>query len=74
MDIVQLMNMLSSSPNPQQMVQQMIGNNPQIKQSITQLKNMAGGKSPREFALQMAKQNNMPIEQITQFLDRMGIK
>lgn len=43
--------------NPQQMIQGMLQNNPQMQQTLTQLKNMAQGRSPKEFIMQLARQN-----------------
>lgn len=43
--------------NPQQMMQQMMTRTPQVGQMKTQLQNMAQGRNPNEFILQLAKQN-----------------
>ena len=37
----------------------MLQSNPQMQQTLKQLKNMSNGKSPREFFMQMAKQNGV---------------
>lgn len=46
-----------SGGNPQQVMQQMMQRSPQVGQMQTQLQNMAQGRNPTEFILQLAKQN-----------------
>lgn len=31
--------------------------NPQLQQTLTQMKNMANGRNPRDFIMQLARQN-----------------
>jgi hypothetical protein len=33
--------------------------NPQMQQALTQLQNMANGRNPKEFIMQIAKQNGV---------------
>lgn len=47
----------NSGGNPQQVMQQMMQKNPQVGQVQSQLQNMAQGRTPAEFILQLAKQN-----------------
>ena len=47
----------NSGGNPQQVMQQMMQKNPQVGQVQSQLQNMAQGRNPAEFILQLAKQN-----------------
>lgn len=47
----------NSGGNPQQVMQQMMQKNPQVGQMQSQLQNMAQGRNPAEFILQLAKQN-----------------
>lgn len=42
--------------NPSQMMQSMFSNNYQVGQMKTQLQNMAQGRSPKDFILQLAQQ------------------
>ena len=37
----------------------MLQQNPQLQQTLIQLQNMANGRSPKEFIMQMAKQNGV---------------
>lgn len=45
--------------NPQQIMQNMMQKNSQMGQFQTQLQNMAQGRSPRDFLLQLARQNGV---------------
>lgn len=45
--------------NPQMIINSILQQNPQVKQTMTQLQNMANGRSPKEFFMQMAKQNGV---------------
>ena len=45
--------------NPQQVMQSMMQKNSQVGQMQTQLQNMAQGRSPKDFLLQLAKQNGV---------------
>ena len=47
--------------NPKQIEEMIYKQNPQIKVLATQMKE--SGLSPIEFAMQLAKQNNMPIQE-----------
>lgn len=50
--------------NPQMIMNAMLQQNPQMQQQLTQLKNMANGRSPREFVMQMAMQNGLQASTI----------
>lgn len=54
--IQQLISIMQNGGNPEQLAQQMFGNNAQIKNDIQVLKNMAGKMTPNEFAMQIARQ------------------
>ena len=45
--------------NPQQVMQSMIQKNNQVGQMQSQLQNMAQGRSPKEFLIQLARQNGV---------------
>lgn len=45
--------------NPQMVMNMMLQQNPQIQQTLMQLKNMVGDRNPKEFFMQMAKQNGV---------------
>lgn len=50
--------------NPQMIMNTMLQQNPQMQQQLTQLKNMVGNRSPREFIMQMAMQNGVEASTI----------
>ena len=45
--------------NPQMIMNMLLQQNPQMQQTLTQLKNMANGRNPKEFIIQLAKQNGV---------------
>lgn len=50
--------------NPQSAMQFIINQNPNYQQTITQMKNMANGRNPQEFIMQLAVQNGVSQENI----------
>lgn len=64
--------MLNMGSNPQQIFQNMIYQNPQVQVAINQMQQ--SGMSPREYALQYAKQNNINISPMINMLQQRGIK
>ena len=68
------MTMMSGGQNPQQIAQQMLMNDPQARDVFQQMQNMANGLSPRDFAIQYAKQNGINPDQFLQFAKRFGLK
>ena len=63
---------MSGNANPNQVIQQMLQQNPQAQPFINQMQQ--SGLSPREYALQYAKQNNININPMVQMLQQRGIK
>lgn len=57
--IEQIIALYDKGGNPQQIMQQMMGRGTPIGQMQNQLKNMAQGRTPTEFILQIAKQNGV---------------
>ena len=58
--------------SPQQVMQMMMQNNPQARQTLVQLQNMAQGRNPRDFIMDLAKQNGvdeMTLGMISQMFD-----
>lgn len=49
--------------NPQIIMNTILRQNPQVRQTLTQLQNMAQGRNPKEFIMQLARQNG--IEEAT---------
>ena len=63
---------LANAGNPQQVIQNMIAQNPQVQVLFNQMKQ--SGMSMRDFTLQYARQNNINIQPILQQLNQCGIK
>ena len=64
--------MKSAGRNPQQVLQMMIQQNPQIQQSLSVLQNMAKGKTPQEFFGQLARQNGVNEQNMQQIMQMFG--
>ena len=67
------MAMMSGGQKPQQIAQQMLMNDPQAREIFQQMQNMANGLSPRDFAIQYAKQNGVNPDQVLQMARRFGL-
>jgi hypothetical protein len=57
--IQSIVQMKSAGQNPQMVMQMMLQRNPQLNQVMAQMKNMAQGRSPQEFIMQLATQNGV---------------
>ena len=69
---MQLMQMFQGAKNPQQMFQNLMQQNPQINQTITQLKNSSNNANPKDIAMQLAKQRGVPEQQVMQWFNQIG--
>lgn len=58
-NLKQIMLLKQQGKNPQQVMQMLIQQNPQLRQTLAQMKNMAGDRNPKEFVMQMARQNGV---------------
>lgn len=67
-----LMSFKQSGKNPAQLMQMIMQRNPQYNQLMTTLQNMAQGRSPKEFIMQLAKQNGISEQNIQQMLQIMS--
>lgn len=67
-----ILQTLGAGVNPQQVIQQLIQQNPQAQVLMNQMQQ--SGLSMRDFTLQFAKQNNINLEPIIQQLNQRGIK
>ena len=65
-----LMQLMSSGSNPQSMMQNMIKNNPQFNAILNQQKQ--SGMSMEQFVRNFAKQNNIDINPMIDFMKRRG--
>lgn len=72
--IQQIVQMMSSGVNPQQVMQQMLNNNPQAQVMVKQFQNMAGNMPPKDFAIQLLKQNGLSEKQIMEMAKKLNLK
>ena len=60
--------MKNAGRNPQQILQLLIQQNPQIQNTLYTLQNMSQGRNPREFFAQLAKQNGVNEQNMAQIM------
>jgi uncharacterized protein YutE (UPF0331/DUF86 family) len=63
-----LFQMKNAGRNPQQIMQMLVQQNPQIQNTLATLQNMSRGKSPREFFSQLARQNGVNEQNMAQLM------
>lgn len=68
----QMLQMLSMSNNPNQVVQMLAQQNPNVQAILNQMQQ--SGMTPQQFAMQYARQNNIDINQVTNAFRKMGGK
>jgi hypothetical protein len=59
-----IFSMKNAGQNPQQILQMMMQQNPQVSQLMTQFKNMSKNQNPRDFITQLARQNGVNQENL----------
>ena len=57
--IAQIMEWKEKGLSPQQVTQMLFQQNPQLQSIQTQFSNMAKGRSPKEFVMQLARQGGI---------------
>lgn len=65
-----IMQMKNAGKNPQMIMQMIMQRNPNYQQVMSRLQNMAQGRNPQEFIMQLAKQGGVN-EQNLQALQKM---
>ena len=63
-----LFQMKNAGRNPQQIMQILIQQNPQIQNTLGTLQNMAQGKDAKSFFAQLAKQNGVNEQNMAQLM------
>ena len=63
-----LFQMKNAGRNPQQIMQMLIQQNPQIQNTLATLHNMAQGKDVKSFFAQLAKQNGVNEQNMAQLM------
>lgn len=59
-----IMSLKQRGMQPQQVLQMMFQQNPQLNQLMTQFQNMSQGRNPRDFIIQFAQQNGLNQQSI----------
>lgn len=59
-----LMSLKQRGMQPQQVMQMLMQQNPQLNLLMTQFQNMSKGQNPRDFVVQLAKQNGLSEQNI----------
>jgi hypothetical protein len=70
--IQSIAQMRNAGRNPQQIMQLLMQQNPQLQQSLSMLQNMAKGKSPQEFFTQLARQNGVSDQNLQNIMQMIG--
>lgn len=65
----QMLQMLSMSNNPNQVVQMLAQQNPNVQAILNQMQQ--SGMTPQQFAMQYARQNNIDINQVANAFRKM---
>jgi hypothetical protein len=68
----QMLQMLSMSNNPNQVVQMLAQQNPNVQAILNQMQQ--SGMTPQQFAMQYARQNNIDINQVANAFRKLGGK
>lgn len=67
-----IFQMKNAGRNPQQVMQMIMQQNPQIQQQLSILQNMSNGKNPKEFFSQLARQNGVNEQNMAQLMQMFG--
>lgn len=71
-DMNLLMNLMTGGNNPQQIMQNLAKQNPNVNAILTQVSN--SGMSMKDFTMQYAKQNNINLQPFIDMMSKRGIK
>lgn len=67
-----ILQLMTNGQNPQQVIQQMLQQNPQAQILMNQMQQ--SGMSMKDFTLQFARQNNINLQPTLNALSQKGIK
>lgn len=63
-NLVEFIKAIQSSQNPEQMFESLMMSNSQVRNTIQQVQNSTQGASPKDIALQLAKQKGISEQDI----------
>ena len=66
-----ILNVMTNGQNPQQLIAQILQQNPQANVMFNQMKQ--SGMSMKDFTIQYAKQNNINLQPILNMLSQKGV-
>ena len=69
-----IFQMRQAGRNPQEVMQMLMQQNPQIQQNLAVLQNMVKGKNPQEFFTQLAQQNGVSAQNMQNIQQMFGKK
>lgn len=69
-----ILHMINGGANPQALAEQVLQRSPQARLFLQQMQNQANGRSPRELALQYARQKGISDQEFMQLANRMGLR
>lgn len=69
-----IVSMQQAGKNPQVLMNTILQSNPQYGQMLNQLKNMANGRNPQEFVMQLAQQNGVSPQNLQALQQMFGRK
>jgi hypothetical protein len=69
-----IISMQQAGKNPQVLMNTILQSNPQYGQMLNQLKNMANGRNPQEFIMQLAQQNGVSQQNLQALQQMFGRK
>lgn len=69
-----ILQIFNSGMNPQILVNQMLQSNPQARLFLQQIQNQSNGRSPKEMAIQYARQRGISDEELMKLANRMGLR
>ena len=67
-----LMQMVMGGQQPQQIIQQLVSQSPQLQVILNQAQQ--SGMTPQQYAMQYAKQNNINIQPLINMFSQRGIR
>lgn len=70
----QIMNILNSGRNPQEIAMFIVQNNPQAKQALDGMRQQCGNGNPKDFVLNYCRNNGIDENQVMQIANRLGLK
>lgn len=73
-NIFNIINMIRTAKNPEQMLQNAVNQNPQIANIISQVQNSTSGASPQQVAMQMARQKGISEKEIMDMYNFLNVK